>query len=68
MKKIWDYLAGNKTIICLFIVSVLSQPYIQGLINNAKLVEFLIWAFGALAAGSFVDHVRKGYFSSGKGQ
>jgi len=68
MKTLWNYLAGNKTIICLFVVSVLSQPYIQGLINSPNLVEFMTWLFGALAAGSFVDHVRKGYLTANKGQ
>ena len=67
MKKIWDYINGNKTIICLFIVAVISQPFIQGFINNPALVEFLTWLFGALATGSFAHHVAKGYLGDEKG-
>lgn len=66
LKKIWGWLNGNKTIICLFIVSVISQSYIQQFIEPG-LNEFLIWFFGALAAGSFAHHVSKGYLSTTKG-
>lgn len=65
--QLWNYLNGNKTIICLFIVAVLSQPFIQGLIGMPDLVEFLTWLFGALAAGSFTHHVTKGYLAEDKG-
>jgi len=64
MKNIWNWLNGNKTIICTFIVALLSQSFIAEMFKNAELLTFLIWLFSGLAAGSFIHHVKKGSFKS----
>jgi hypothetical protein len=66
MKKLWQFLNGNKTIICLFLLSLISQPFITGHLDPSFL-EYLKWILTALSGGSLFDHLRKGYFSTAVG-
>ena len=67
LRKIWDWLDGNKTIICSVIVAVLSQNYIKQFVEPG-LHEFLLWLFIALGTGALFHHIKKGYLSTDKGK
>lgn len=62
MKKVWEWLNGNKTIICAVLLSLISQPFIAEHIQP-ELLEWIKWILTGLGAGSLADHIRKGFFS-----
>lgn len=64
MKKIWRYLNGNKTIICLILWSCIEAGLIPITGGWYILVKIIL---GALTGGSLVHHMKKGYFSKKKG-
>lgn len=62
---IWQFLNGNKTIICLFGLWLIEKGWMP--VGGAWL-EILQWLFMAGAGGAFAHHVKKGYISKNKGQ
>ena len=67
MKKAWEFLNGNKTIICMTTATVLQQAVQYGLINESNGVNFAIGLSITLGTGSLGHHLKKGYFTRKKG-
>jgi hypothetical protein len=67
MKKTWDWLNGNKTIIFNTSASVLQQMVLSDIVPGSKGVKFTIGVLFVLGGGSLVHHIKKGYFSRKKG-
>jgi hypothetical protein len=62
--SIWNYLNGNKTIICTFIWILISKDIIHVTPEWQSVIE---WILGTLTGGSFVHHIKKGYLQKSKG-
>jgi len=67
MKKAWEFLNGNKTIIFMTTATVLQQAIQYGIINDSKPLSFAIGLSITLGTGSLGHHIKKGYFTSKKG-
>ena len=65
--NIWKWLDGNKTIICLGIVTIIQKLIEFQLLSNSNIVQFTSWIFLALGTGALVQHVQKGFFSTSVG-
>lgn len=63
MKTLLSKLNGNKTIICLAIVTIMSKMVEFSLIPNTNWIQFISWLFLALGTGAFYQHVKKGSFT-----
>jgi len=57
MKKLWEWLNGNKTIIGTLILAIAGTGLIP---DHTVLYQFLLWAGGLLAGGGLVHKVAKG--------
>jgi hypothetical protein len=68
MKRIWNFLNGNKTIIFLGAYTALTEAVKAGILNDSSGVKFTIGMFLALGGGAAVHHAKKGYFSVKKGE
>jgi len=67
MKKAWQFLNGNKTIICFTAVTALEQAARVGWIDgNSSGVRFSIGICIALGGLSLGHHAKKGYFTTKK--
>lgn len=66
MKKIWNFLDGNKTIICLGTATILQEAIRAGILHDSKGLSFTIGISLALGGGALAHHVKKGYFSTKK--
>jgi hypothetical protein len=66
--KIWAYLAGNKTIICMGSVAVIQKLIELKMLENTNVVQFVTWILVALGTGALIQHVKNGYFTTEKGQ
>lgn len=64
LKKIYAWLDGNKTIICAGIWYFLNSGIVT---ISSEWMDMINWIMGTLTAGALGDHVRKGYFSTTKG-
>lgn len=64
MKKIWNFLNGNKTIICAFVWLLLSKGLIPISPEWQSVIE---WVLMAATGGSLAHHVQKGYLTAEKG-
>lgn len=64
LTKIWNYLNGNKTIICAFIWLLVSKDIIN---LSPEWESVLEWILITLTGGSFAHHVKKGYLKKEKG-
>ena len=67
MKKIWNFLDGNKTIICLSTATILQQAINTGILSDSKGFQFTIGITLALGGGALGHHIKKGYFTTKKG-
>ena len=67
MKKAWDFINGNKTIIFMTSATVLQQAMQYGIINESKGLNFAIGLSLTLGGGSLFHHYKKGYFTTKKG-
>jgi hypothetical protein len=68
IKRIWAWLAGNKTIIVLGSWMLLTKLNELGIISIPEnYMELINWVHGILTTGSLTDHIRKGYFTTKKG-
>lgn len=67
MKKAWEFLNGNKTIICMTTATVLQQCINSGILNDSKGLSFAIGISLTLGTGSLGHHIKKGYFKRSKG-
>ena len=67
LKKIWNFVDGNKTIICMSTATILQQAVNSGILNDSKGINFAIGLTITLGGGSLYHHVKKGYFSTKKG-
>lgn len=65
MKKIWEWLDGNKTIIGEFLLLLLSQSFAQDWFNP-ELMTLIKWIIVTLTGASLVHHVAKGKFTTKK--
>lgn len=63
----WEWLNGNKTIICTVIFGFISQFGVEVGIP-ANVVEYILWIAGILGFGSFGHHIQKGYLTTQKGE
>lgn len=68
MKTFWKYIDGNKTIICFGVATLLQQALKYDIIKDSNVLQFIIGTFLLLGGGSLGHHVKKGYFSTKKGQ
>lgn len=66
LKKTWDYLNGNKTIICMTTATILQQAINAGILSDSKALSFAIGVSITLGTGSLAHHVKKGYFRANK--
>ena len=57
MKKIWDFLNGNKTIIGTFILLLLEKFGDQWM--SADLLSVITWTIVTLTSASLAHHVKK---------
>lgn len=62
INKVWNFLNGNKTIICSLIFMILQQPLASELIA-ANWLTFWLWFFGASGVLSLAHHLAKDSFS-----
>ena len=67
MKKIWKYLNGNKTIICMTCATILQQAIQYNVLSDSNGINFAINILLLLGGGSLAHHVKKGYFGQNKG-
>ena len=68
MKKVWNFLNGNKTIICLTSATILQQAVNYNLINDSNGIQFAIGLSLTLGGGALGHHIKKGYFTTRKGE
>jgi len=66
MKKTWQFLNGNKTIICLGAATILQEAVKYGVIGDSKSIQFSISICLILGGGALGHHIKKGYFSTKK--
>ena len=60
IKKIWNWLNGNKTVIGLFLITLLSQPWFADILPvTSTAYQILYWAAGILAAGGVAHKIVK---------
>jgi hypothetical protein len=64
---IWNFLNGNKTIICFGITTMLQEAVEIGLIDDTKLIQWIVRVLLILGGGALTHHISKGYFNQGKG-
>lgn len=67
MKKLWNILNGNKTIICSGTAALIQEGIRQGVIHDSKGLQFAISIILILGGGALIHHAKKGYFNSNKG-
>ena len=67
MKKIWSFLNGNKTIICLGTATVLQEAIKYNVIHDSNGIQFTINIALILGGGALGHHIQKGYLSTKKG-
>ena len=60
MKNIWNYLNGNKTIICMTSAAILQQAIQYDILSDSKLLKFVIGILILFGTGSLTHHVKKG--------
>jgi hypothetical protein len=66
LKKIWDWINGNKTIIGSLLLAASGQWGSQ-VIPNQNLLTLINGVIVLLTGASLVHHVKKGYFTTKKG-
>jgi hypothetical protein len=67
MKKTWDWLNGNKTIIFNTSAALLQQMVLSDIVTETKGVKFTIGVLFVFGGGSLAHHIKKGFFSRKKG-
>jgi hypothetical protein len=65
MKKLWNILSGNKTILCLLIFGFI-QNFGADMGMSAKVIEMILWVAGTLGLFSGISHAGKGSFRPDK--
>lgn len=68
MKKIWDLLNGNKTIIFNTTAGLLQYAVANQLLADSSGIKWTIGVLFTLGGGSLIHHAKKGYFKRNKGQ
>ena len=58
MKKLWMFLNGRKTIICLLVITFLQSSFGENLLSP-DLSDFLLTIFTILGGGSLAHHIKK---------
>jgi len=59
MKKLFEKLNGNKSIICLTLSTVLAKMIEFNLLEKSNVTDFINWGLIALATGAIAHHVQK---------
>ena len=67
MKRVWEFLNGNKTIICMTASTMLQQAVKYDIVPESKGISFAIGITMTLGGGSLFHHAKKGYFTRKKG-
>jgi hypothetical protein len=68
LQNTWNWLNGNKTIICMTAATVLQQAMKYEIVPDSKGWNFAIGLFITIGTGSLGHHIKKGYFTKNKGR
>ena len=68
LKRLWDRLNGNKTIISSTLVAIIQSLINYGLLQETDFIRWLLYILGAVAVGSLGHHLTKKPFSENYGK